>query len=230
LGLRLLGLAFVDAVAMLLAYALIGNGLLPIAVILLIVTAILNWIFLDERLYPIRWLTPGLLLMILMVIYPLIFTIYIALTNYSDGHLLTKDQVIAQFTTRYFQDEDAPSYEWTAYRNAAGQFQLVFEDEDGNRFLGTADGRLEPYTTPGELPAEIDGYTKIETLGALRYLDPISKLEFSDGQRIVRSTGLGRGAEQSRARHHVAVHVIPAPHGDIEKTLPGSKKGGGALG
>jgi len=133
-----------------------------------------------------------------MVVYPLIFTIYIALTNYSDGHLLSKEQVVSQFTGQYFQDETAPTYSWTAYRNAGGQFQLVFEDNEGNRFLGTADGKLQPFAGEGDLPAEIDGYQKLETTQTLQYLGPISRLVFSDEQRLVRSTGLGKGAEQSR--------------------------------
>ena len=43
------------------------------------------------------------------------------------------------------------------------------------------------------------------------------------------ATDAGAAAAR-RVGELVAVHVIPAPHGDIEKTLPGVKKGGGALG
>src|SRR2546423_15070053 len=91
-ALRLIGLAFVDAVYLWFSYVLVRDGLAIAAVVLLIVTALLNWIFLSDKLYPIRWLSPGLLLMLLMVVYPLVFTIYVALTNYSDGHILTEDQ------------------------------------------------------------------------------------------------------------------------------------------
>ena len=41
------------------------------------------------------------------------------------------------------------------------------------------------------------------------------------------ATDAGAAAAR-RVGELVAVHVIPAPHGDIEKTLPGVKKGGGA--
>jgi ethanolamine utilization protein EutM len=43
------------------------------------------------------------------------------------------------------------------------------------------------------------------------------------------ATDAGAAAAR-RVGELVAVHVIPAPHGDTEKTLPGVKKGGGALG
>src|SRR5687767_13728725 len=61
---RLVGLGLVDAVAIWFAYSLIGNEQVVPAIVLLVVTAIINWLFLDDRLYPIRWLTPGLLLML----------------------------------------------------------------------------------------------------------------------------------------------------------------------
>src|SRR5437764_1427244 len=114
---RLGGLAVVDAVAVWFANALIGNEQTVFAIALLVVTAVINWIFITDRLYPIRWLTPGLLLMLLMVVCPLIFTVYVALTNYSDGHILSKDQVLAQLQGQYYQPKDAVTYTWTAYRN-----------------------------------------------------------------------------------------------------------------
>src|SRR3954449_10655154 len=70
-------LAIIDAIAIAFAYSLIGNGQTPAAIILLIVTALINYLFIDDRLYPIRWLSPGLVMMLLMVIYPLVFTLYV---------------------------------------------------------------------------------------------------------------------------------------------------------
>ena len=122
---RLGGLMLIDAVAIWFIYALIGNGVWPAAVVVLVVTGLINWIYLDDRIYPIRWLTPGLLLMLLMVIYPLVFTLYIALTNYSDGHILTKEEVVNRLQGQYYQPADTVAYKWTAYRNPEGKFLLI---------------------------------------------------------------------------------------------------------
>ncbi|HET6262891.1 MAG TPA: hypothetical protein VFG99_11735, partial [Chloroflexia bacterium] len=157
--LRILGLIFIDAVAFYFAYALFGQGQGAVAVILLVVTGIVNWLFIDDRVYPWRWFTPGLLLMLLMVVYPLGFTLYTSLTNYSDGHLLTKEQVLNQFTGQYFQPENAVSYTWTAYRNPDGTFLLVFQDPQGNRLVGNEQEGLKPLPGAGDRPASLTDST-----------------------------------------------------------------------
>src|SRR5688572_27695362 len=200
--LRIFGLVFIDAVAMYFAYALIDQGLLPYAIGLVIVTLLINWVFLDDRLYPIRWFSPGLLLMLLMVVYPLGFTAYTALTNYSDGHLLTKEQVLAQFRGQYYQEEGAVSYTWTAYRNPDGSFLLVFEDPDGNRLAGNERDGLRPLDTADDLPATLSDssgkeYGKLELTQTLQYLDTLTRLQMRtvEGEKLVRVTGLGRATE-----------------------------------
>lgn len=184
--LRLGGLMVIDAVAILLMYALIGNGIWPAAVVVLIVTGLINWIYLDDRVYPIRWLTPGLLLMILMVIYPLIFTLYIALTNYSDGHILTKEQVVGQLTSQTYVPENAVPYTWTAYRNDAGKFILIFEDGSGNKFRrDESSEELQPFDS-ATLPDTIDGYAKLPRLGTSRYLGELKTWVIKQGPNIIK--------------------------------------------
>lgn len=200
--LRLLGLGFIDALALLMAYALVGNGLWPVAIVVVIVTIGLNWIFLDERMYPIRWLSPGLLMMLLMVVYPLLFTIYVALTNYGDGHLLNKEQVVRQFTSQHYQPPDAISYQTAVYIAEDGAFLLVFTDpKTKTRLVGTADETLKPMDATGELPGTLKDaagkeYSKVETLKTLRFLDRLTKIPFSDGTNVVQVTGMGKASQR----------------------------------
>jgi ABC-type sugar transport system permease subunit len=184
------------------AFALINQGLLPYAIGLAIVTILINWVFLDDRLYPVRWFSPGLILMLLMVVYPLGFTVYTALTNYSDGHLLTKEQVLDQFRSRYYQPEGALTYSWTAYRNPDGSFLLVFEDPDGNRLYGNERDGLKPLDAAGDLPATLSDsggkeYGRLESTQTLQYLDTLTKLQMRtvEGDKLVRVAGLGRAVE-----------------------------------
>ena len=198
--LRILGLIFIDAVAFYFAYALFGQGQGAVAIVLLVVTGIVNWLFIDDRVYPWRWFTPGLLLMLLMVVYPLAFTMYTSLTNYSDGHLLTKEQVLNQFTSQYFQPENAVSYTWTAYRNPDGTFLLVFQDPQGNRLAGNETEGLKPLPGTGDLPATLTDsagkeYQKLEIAQTLQYLGTLTKLQMKSGDKLVRVTSLGKGSE-----------------------------------
>ncbi len=205
--LRILGLIFIDAVAFYFLYALIGQGQVAVAVILLIVTAVVNWVFIDDRVYPWRWFTPGLLLMLLMVVYPLGFTIYTSLTNYSDGHLLTKEQVLAQLTSQYFQPENAVSYTWTAYRNPDGTFYLVFKDPKGGYLAGNERDGLKALQVSGDLPATLSDstgkqYQKLETTQTLQYLGTLTKLQLKSGDKQVKVTGLGRASESVQKYVH----------------------------
>src|SRR4051812_5175180 len=70
-GLRIIGLAFIDGIAIWFALTLYNDNNIIASVIILAITALINYIFISNRLYPVRWLTPGLAMLILMVIYPL---------------------------------------------------------------------------------------------------------------------------------------------------------------
>lgn len=122
IGLTLALLALFDALALVFAYMLIGEGRVIVTSALLIVTVLINAVSLSERLYPLRWLVPGLILMLLMVVYPAVYTFYVAFTNYSDGHLLTKEQVITQFEQEYYIPPDSPTFAWHAYRSPDGRY------------------------------------------------------------------------------------------------------------
>ncbi len=79
-------LAAFDVAALYLLYSLARQGRPALPGALLVMLVLVNWVALSRRLYPIRWLAPGLVLMLLMVVYPLLSTIYTAFTNTSDGH------------------------------------------------------------------------------------------------------------------------------------------------
>ena len=55
-----------------------------------VIALLFNIVFLRESLYPVRWMSIGYMFMILFVIYPILFTIFIAFTNFGDGHLLNQ--------------------------------------------------------------------------------------------------------------------------------------------
>src|SRR3990172_2984984 len=105
--LRLVILAVVDAFAVLLLILLIRDGVWPLAVILIATTVLINAINLSERFYPLRWMSPALAIIMLMVLYPIFFTVYSAFTNYSDGHLLTKVQAIHRIEQDTYLPEGA---------------------------------------------------------------------------------------------------------------------------
>jgi K+-transporting ATPase c subunit len=90
--LRIVGLGLVNAITIFLVFSMVADGIYPLAIVLGIVTIALDIIFLAPGLVPLRWIAPGMALMVVMVVYPILFTVYIAFTNYGDGHLLTEQR------------------------------------------------------------------------------------------------------------------------------------------
>ena len=162
-AIRLLALAAADAVSMVFLWTLAANGRYALAAVMFLVTAGMNVAFLFERAYPFRWFSPGLALMIIMLVYPTAYTIYVAFTNYGDGHLLTKAQVISQLESVTFSPEDAPEFSWTAYRSESGEFALWLRSAAAagggaeSREQGEAEGGAEGVAGGGDffaLPGE----------------------------------------------------------------------------
>ncbi|MBN1964471.1 MAG: maltose ABC transporter permease MalF [Anaerolineae bacterium] len=169
--LRLGALAALDAFALWFLIQLISDKVWFLALAIGVVTLGLNVFFLREDLYPFRWFSPGLALMIIMVAYPTIFTIYVAFTNYRDGNLLRQYQVIDQIEREQFLPEGAMLYSWTAYQNQDGTLGLWLVGDDGQtiRFV-SEDGAVRDVDLAdpdlGELddkgiPASVGDYQKL---------------------------------------------------------------------
>jgi ABC-type sugar transport system permease subunit len=140
----------------------------------IIVIAIMNTaIFLLPAAYPYRWMAVGLSLLILFTIYPMLFTIYIAFTNYGDGHLLTKEQAIPLIEQTTYLPESGLSYSWTAFKTPSGEYALWLVNSEGETFLAKPGEEIVP-AAPGEggigeadsngIPASIEGYQRLNTL------------------------------------------------------------------
>lgn len=204
---RLFALFVIDAFGLWLVYQLLADGYYPFAAMLALVTLGINIVFLSERFKPIRWMAPGLTLMFLMALYPVLFTVYTAFTNYSDGHILTKQQVIDQKTAEQYLPEGGATYAWVAYRNAGGDYLLWLTNDQGQNFVA---GQDRPIVSPEEadlgqldeegVPATIDGYRRQDIRDVLPIIQQLSTLEFGEPPNTVRINSL-RGAAGRQARY-----------------------------
>ncbi len=73
---------------------LISLGYYPLAAVVVIITLFVDVVMVRRQAYPLRWMVVGLILMALFTIYPIIFTIWVAFTNYGEGHLITQEQAV----------------------------------------------------------------------------------------------------------------------------------------
>lgn len=204
IALRLLGLAVVDAFALWFLHQLIRDRVWFLVIAIGLVTLGINVFYLREDLYPFRWLAPGLALLALMAIYPILFTVYTAFTNYSDGHLLTKQQTIRLLEKEQYLPEGTSTYRWTAFRSPTGEYALWLLSEDGETLLARPGGPIQA-VTPGEakvgpldedgIPQSIEGYQRLSRIEAVRFLSNLGQIEFGEHPNTIKIKSLDKAAQ-----------------------------------
>jgi arabinogalactan oligomer / maltooligosaccharide transport system permease protein len=172
---RIILLVLFDAGAVWFIQNALSQGFDQLAIVIGIIAVMFNLIYLIPQAYPFRWMSFGLGFLILFTIYPMVFTIYVAFTNYGDGHLLTKEQAIPLIEKQVFLPETGKSYSWTAFRSDSGDYALWLINPEGETFIAKPGVELQP-AKPGDpgigepdskgIPATIDGYQRLSSLFA----------------------------------------------------------------
>jgi ABC-type sugar transport system permease subunit len=190
-SLRLLAIGIVSVFSFWLAVQVGRDGNLFLAFALVLIAVGVGAINLIPGLWPLRWMSPGLALMALLAIYPLIYTVYIAFTNYSDGHLYTKERAVQLMSNAQYLPAESVSYSWELYGNDEGTFALWLTTEEGATFFAAPGQPLAtvtlnqsgeaPYDKDG-LPATFNGFRQLsgkERLQAMRDAN-LQTIQFGD--------------------------------------------------
>lgn len=98
--------------ALLLAARMILAGAPALGVALAAAAFGVAWVYNSSRARASRYLLPGLATFAIFVLMPMLYTVYIAFTNFSGEHLLSQDRVRAWFAQDYY----SPSPERYAFR------------------------------------------------------------------------------------------------------------------
>ena len=151
---RLVLLLAIDTFVFYFAFRAFGEGFLQLGIMVVIVAAFANYVILVRDMYPLRWMLAGLILMFMFAIYPILLTVFVAFTNYGDGHLVTKPQSIDLITAQRYLPEGGSAYTWTGFRNAAGEYALFLQNETGD-FVAYPGETLIPAADAGL--GELDG-------------------------------------------------------------------------
>ncbi|WP_420640645.1 maltose ABC transporter permease MalF [Candidatus Leptofilum sp.] len=170
--LRLVLLLAIDGFLIWFALSAFAEGYTPLGIVIVVIAAAVNYIILVKDMYPLRWMLAGLILMVMFAIWPILLTVFVAFTNYGDGHLLTKVQSIELLQQERYLPEGGAAYSWTGYQNEAGEYVLWLQNEAGEGFVafpGTALIPASEATGLGELnedgiPDSIEGYQKLNAL------------------------------------------------------------------
>ena len=142
LALKLVFLGLVNAVAVWAAVILATDDKWIALGVLVLATVAIDVVYLSPRNYPLKFLIPGTFFLLAFQVTPIVYTFAIAFSNWSTGHILTKDEAIQGVQRNSLvESPDGGAYVMAAARNESGELVLVLVDEDTEKaFLGTPDG------------------------------------------------------------------------------------------
>jgi arabinogalactan oligomer/maltooligosaccharide transport system permease protein len=139
-ALKIAFLGIVNAIAIWAAVVLVDHHRWPALAVLAFATAAIDAIYLARRwTLPAKFLVPGTVFLLGFQVIPVVYTINVAFTNYSTGHILTKAQAIAGIKSNSLTEaENGKSYTMAPARDKAGSLVLVLLDEDtGKAYIGS---------------------------------------------------------------------------------------------
>jgi arabinogalactan oligomer/maltooligosaccharide transport system permease protein len=163
LVIKLLFLAVVNALTVFAVGPLADAKQWAALVILILVTIGIDYVYLSKRTLPLKYLVPGTIFALMFQVYPVLYSANIAFTNYGTGHVLTKEQALAQLASLPSTVEEGERFKMTvvASEGGNGDLALYLVDANDNAFLGTADG-LTP-VDPAEVTTNDSG--RVVTVG-----------------------------------------------------------------
>lgn len=195
----ILALGILDALGIWAFSSLLLQGEYGMAAGLAVALGLINWIYFSKRTYPLKYLFPGLFFLVLFVLYPIGYNIYIAFTNYGTGHILSKEQVISQIESRLYLPPDSEVFRYSVFQEEGGvKFAFLLYPEQGPT-LFAQDGKLTPVdpadprfldTTGDGTVDTVQGYRRLELPEVVQNLSTLQAMEFPLGERVVRMTSL----------------------------------------
>lgn len=181
----------------------VQSGYLQLAAVVGVVFLLVNLVLLLPQAYAYRWMVTGLSFLVLFTIYPMLFTIYIAFTNYGDGHLLTQQQALAVIEKETYLPKTGKSYKWTAFKAADNSYALWLIDPDGNTYLGKVGSALVP-AKPGDpgigqadsngIPTSIEGFTRLNPILAATDKE-LPNIKFGEAGKTIQIRSPSEAAE-----------------------------------
>lgn len=199
---KLVLLAIVNAFGIYLLVQAVTKDHLVIAVIGGVLLVAVDIVYFVKRTLPLRYILPGLVFLLVYQVFSMVYTGYIAFTNYGDGHLVTKQQAIdsllAQNERRVEGSAQLPA---AVVRKASGYGLAVVLD--GRVEVGTASKPLEPVegaTLQGTKIATVPGWQVLSFNELLAIQDQINAL------RVPASDDVAEGSYRTTDGSHAYLY------------------------
>ncbi len=201
---KILGLGLVAAAALFVTPTLVAAekwfGLLVVA----LGAAGIFAVYSTTRLVPVKYLLPGTLFLLAMIVYPIIVTIQISFTNFGDGKRLSKEESIAAIVgNSVTQAPDSTLYNLTVGTTGSpteGPFTFfLVQPESGDVYSGTAEGleELDPdaVTVADDFVTEVGGFTLLTPKQVNDAGDSVGEVAVPTDRGAIRSQGVRKAFE-----------------------------------
>ncbi len=142
LGIKLLFLGIINAAAIWAVVPLLDADAWLALAVLVVATLALDFVYLSKRTLPLKYLVPGTMFMLVFQVYPVLYSVNIAFTNYGTGHVLSQEQALDQIARVPSSTETGERFQMRvmAKDGGAGELGLFLTDAAGETFFGTTDG------------------------------------------------------------------------------------------
>ena len=154
-------LGLIDAFAGTVFFALIGKNQITFAVILAVVTLTVNWIYLRKGGLPAKYLAPGVILLIFLQIYSVVFSGYISFTNYGSLHNGSYQSALDATLLAAVEPVEGSDHAIKVVRGSDGALQLLATNLSTKKvYVGGADYNKDPFrevTSADGLVVDADG-------------------------------------------------------------------------
>lgn len=189
-------LGLLDALVVSSLPGLVSNEHWVLLVGTVLATAVLNYLYLSRRRIPAKFLVPSTILLAVFLVYPVLYTVFVAFTNYSTGHILSKDQAIERILASGVAPvEDGPSYKLRILLGADDEVAFLLTDEGGKRLIGNDEG-LAP-TDQG-----LGSYRLLTLREAQRYDTEVDRLSVPTEDGEIRAETFTRAKLYERTRSY----------------------------
>ena len=136
-------LSLMNALAGWAVYVLISRGHWAAFTVLVAATILIDLLYMGRRsTVPAKFLIPGTIFLIGFQVVPIIYTLEVALTNYSTGHISTKGDAKKQIELTSLQPPtNGRTYTMAVARDAHGTLVLILQDDVSKKnYVGTPKG------------------------------------------------------------------------------------------
>ncbi|CAM3486325.1 ABC transporter permease subunit [Stackebrandtia soli] len=180
----------------------------PLAIVT-VVTGLILYIYLSPRRIAAKYLIPGTLLLIAFQLMPVVYTISTSVTNYGDGHRISKEEAIVAVQASAVKEvPGSPQYILTpAWAEGTDELTFLLTDtETGRHYAGDVDGLTDldagdVTANPAGKIVAADGYRPLTTAELQEHSDAITDLSVPTGDGGIRSKGLSAFEGQTLRRY-----------------------------